>query len=136
MARRTYVFAGPFGSAHVLTSIIETALGQRSTHESGTDPYVRADPVAVYLSSHDFDDGDIDAPDGTPLALRTSYPHLADFRDTERNEQRQQEAAARIFFAIKADDRLNAAYVDDMQHVVQMTELRPQSPQMTRYVAR
>jgi len=49
--------------------------------------YVRADPVAVYVSSHDFDNGDIDAPDGTPVALRTGYPHLADARDTERNHQ-------------------------------------------------
>jgi hypothetical protein len=30
--------------------------------------------------------------------------------------------AARIFPTIKADRRLSAVYVDDMQHVVEMTE--------------
>jgi hypothetical protein len=123
MARRTYVVAGPADSADVLTSIIETALGQAVIREAGGDPYVRADPVAVYLSGHDFDDGDIDAPDGTSVALRTGYPHLADIRDIDRNEQRQHEVAARIYSAIKADGRLNAIYVDDMQHVVEMTGL-------------
>jgi hypothetical protein len=39
-----------------------------------------------------------------------------------RNGRRQQHVAARIFSAIKADGRLNAVYVDDMQHVVEMTE--------------
>jgi hypothetical protein len=39
-----------------------------------------------------------------------------------RNGRRQQQVAARIFSAIKADGRLNAVYVDDMQHVVEMTE--------------
>ena len=122
MARRTYVFAGPADSADVLTSIIEAALGQTIIREPGSDPYVRAGPVAVYVSAHDFDDGDIDAPDGTSVALRTGYPHMADIRDNERNEQRQHEVAARIFSALKADGRLNAIYVDDMQHVVEMTK--------------
>ena len=131
MARGTYVFAGPPGSADILTSIIEAALGQAVIREPGSDPYVRADPLAVYISSHDFDNGDIDAPDGSPVALQTGYPHLADIRDTERNLQRQQEVAERIFSAIKADGRLNAVYVDDMQHVVETTEpgnMAPSSP--------
>ena len=122
MARRTYVFAGPSGSASVLMTIIETATGQPVIREPGSDPYVRADPIAVYVAGHDFDDGDIDAPDGTPIPLRTGYPHLADIRDTERDLRRQQQAAAAIFAAIKADGRLKAVYVDDMQHVLDMTE--------------
>jgi hypothetical protein len=128
MARRAFVFAGPPGSANILIAIIEAALGQIAIHEAGSDPYVRADSVAVYISGHDFDDGDIDAPDGTPGALRTSYPHLADVRDIKRNDQRQHEVAAQIFSAIKADGRLNAVYVDDMQHVVAMTESSPERP--------
>jgi hypothetical protein len=122
MARGTYVFAGPPSSADILIAIIEAALGQIVVREPGGDPYVRADPVAVYISGHDFDDGDIDAPDGTPIALRTGYPHLADVRDIELSEQRQQQVAAQIFSAIKADGQLNAVHVDDMQHVVEMTE--------------
>jgi len=125
MARRTYVFAGPSGSASVLMSIIETATGRPFIREPGSGPYIRADPVGVYVARHDFDDGDIDAPDCTPIALRTGYPHLVDIRDTERDLHRQQQAAAAIFAAIKADGRLQAVYVDDMQHVLDMTEPHP-----------
>jgi hypothetical protein len=123
VARRTYVFAGPSGSASVLMSIIETATGRPFIREPGSDPYIRADPIGVYLARHDFDDGDIDAPDGTPIPLRTGYPYLVDIRDTERDLHRQQQAAAEIFAAIKADGRLKAVYVDDMQHVLNMTDL-------------
>jgi hypothetical protein len=123
VARRTYVFAGPSGSASVLMSIIETATGRPFIREPGSDPYIRADPIGVYLARHDFDDGDIDAPDGRPIPLRTGYPYLVDIRDTERDLHRQQQAAAEIFAAIKADGRLKAVYVDDMQHVLNMTDL-------------
>jgi hypothetical protein len=122
VARRTYVFAGPSGSAKILMNIIETATGRPFIREPGSDPYLRADPIGVYLARHDFDDGDIDAPDGTPIPLRTNYPYLADIRDTERDLHRQQHAAAAIFAAIKADGRLKAVYVDDMQHVLDTTE--------------
>jgi len=125
MARRTYVFAGPAGSASIVMTIIEAATGRRFIREPGSDPYVRADTVAVYVSGHDFDNGDIDAPDGTPIALRTDYPHLADIRDTERNQERQHEVAARIFAAIKTDGRISAVYIDDMQRVLDMTEPDP-----------
>ncbi len=97
---------------------IEAALGRPFIREVGSDPYVRADPIAVYVSGHDFEDGDIDSPAGRPVALKTAYPYLLDIRDTERNLQRQQDAATRIFAAIRADRRLRALYVDDMQHVL------------------
>jgi len=126
MARHTYVFAGPHGSASLLMTIIETAMGGPFIREPGSDPYIRADPIGVYVAEHDFDDGDIDAPDSTPIPLRTGYPCLADIRDIERDFHRQQQAAAAIFAAIKADGRLEAVYVDDMQHVLDMT--KPDAP--------
>jgi hypothetical protein len=122
VARRTYVFAGPSGSASRLMAIIETVTGQPFIREPGNDPYIRADPIGVYVTRHDFDDGDIDTTDGTPIPLRTSYPYVADIRDTERDLARQQQAAAAIFAAIKADGRLKAVYVDDMQHVLDTTD--------------
>jgi hypothetical protein len=106
-------------------TIIETAIGRPFIREPGSDPYVRADPIGVYVARHDFEDGDIDAPDGTPIPLQTGYPYLADIRDTERDLHRQQQVAAAIFAAIKADERLKAVYVDDMQHVLDMTEPDP-----------
>jgi hypothetical protein len=125
VARHTYVFAGPPGSLSVLMTIIETAIGRPFIREPGSDPYIRADPIGVYVARHDFEDGDIDAPDGTPIPLQTGYPYLADIRDTERDLHRQQQVAAAIFAAIKADERLKAVYVDDMQHVLDMTEPDP-----------
>jgi hypothetical protein len=122
VARRTYIFAGPPGSAGILMSAIEASLNRSFIREPGADPYIRADPVAVYVGAHDFEDGDIDAPDETPLALQTTYPLLVDVRDTNRNVGRQQDAAARIFAAIKADARLRAVLVDDMQHVLDITD--------------
>jgi hypothetical protein len=127
MARRTYIFAGPSGSAGILMTVIEAVLNRSFIREPGTDPHLRADPIAIYLGAHDFDDGDIDAPDETPLALRSSYPFLVDVRDTDRNVGRQQDAAARIFAAIKEDARLRAVLVDDMQHVLDITDPEPQS---------
>jgi hypothetical protein len=121
VARRSYVFAGPSGSASVLMQLIETVTGHPFIREPGSDPYIRADPIAVYVARHEFDDGDIGAPDGTPIPLRTGYPYVADVRDTDRDLHSQQQAAAAIFAAIKADGRLKAIYVDDMQHVMDMT---------------
>jgi hypothetical protein len=121
VARRTYIFAGPPGSAAIVMSAIEAALNRSFIREPGTDPYIRADPVAVYVGAHDFDDGDIDGPDQTPLALHTNYPLMVDVRDTDRDIRRQQDAAARIFAAIRADVRLRAVLVDDMQHVLDST---------------
>ncbi|HTX82628.1 MAG TPA: hypothetical protein VME44_10640 [Streptosporangiaceae bacterium] len=122
VARRTYIFVGPPGSAAIVMSAVEAVLNRSFIREPGTDPYIRADSVAVYVGAHDFDDGDIDGPDETPLALQTGYPLLVDVRDTDRNVARQQDAAARIFAAIKADARLKAVLVDDMQHVVGITD--------------
>jgi hypothetical protein len=128
MSRRTYIFAGPAESGTALTSIIEAALDAPFIREPGSDPYIRADPVSLYTSGHDFEDGDIDFPGGTPVPLKSAYPHLIDIRDTERNLGRQQAVAARIFAAIKADGRINAVCIDDMQHVLDSCNSGP-SPQ-------
>jgi hypothetical protein len=122
VSRVTYIFAGPPGSARVLMAVIEAAVGGPFSHEPGTDPYIRADPITVYVGAHEFDDGDMDAPDGQALALQTSFPLLVDIRDVDRDADRQQDAAARIFAAIKADGRLTGVFVDDMQHVLDTTD--------------
>jgi hypothetical protein len=119
VSRRTYVFVSPdSGSAEAVMGVIENALGRSFIREAGTDPYLRADPLAVYVSGHDFDDGDIDFPDGTPVPLRSGYPNLVDIRDTERDEGRQEEAGGRIYAALTADGSRKAILVDDMQHVL------------------
>ena len=118
MSRQTYIFTGPPGSADVVMGIIQATMGRAFTYEAGSQPYVRADPVAVYVGGHDFDDGDIDTPDGTPVALKTGYPVQVEVNDIERDRERQEDVAARIFDAIRADGRLRAVYIDDMQHVL------------------
>ena len=109
----------------MVMSIVESALGRAFIRPAGSDPYIRADPVAVYMGGHDFDDGDVCSPAGTPIAVKTTYPNLIDIRDTERDFQRQQDTAARIFAAIKADGRVKAVHIDDMQHVLDSCDLHP-----------
>lgn len=106
-------------------TIIETVLDRPFIHEPGSDPHLRAGPIAVYISGHDFDDGDIESPSGVPVALKTAYPHLIDIRDIGRDLERQQETARRVFAAIKADRRISAICVDDMQHVLDMSAQGP-----------
>ena len=119
MSRRTYVFVSPdAGSAESVMSVIEDVMGGSFIREPGTDPYLRTDPLAIYVGGHDFDDGDIDFPDGTPVPLRSRYPSLVDVRDTEKDQSRQEEAAARIYAALTADRKRRAVLVDDMQHVL------------------
>jgi len=120
VSRRTYVFVSPDGgSAEAVMDVIENVMGRPFTREPGTDPCLRADPLAVYVGGHDFDDGDIDFPDGTPVPLRSTYPNLIDIRDTEKNQARQEEAAGRIYAALTADQSRKAVLVDDMQHVLE-----------------
>jgi hypothetical protein len=115
VSRRTYVFVSPGGgSAEAVMGVIENVMGR-----SFTDPYLRADPLAVYVGGHDFDDGDIDLPDGTPVPLRSGYPNLVEVRDTERDQGRQEAAARRIYAALTADQGRRAVLVDDMQHVLE-----------------
>jgi hypothetical protein len=73
VSRRTYVFVSPdAGSAEAVMGVIENVMGRSFIREPGTDPYLRAGPLAVYVGGHDFDDGDIDLPDGTPVPLRST----------------------------------------------------------------
>jgi hypothetical protein len=121
VSRRTYVFVSSdgLGSPEGAMGVIENVLGRSFVREPGADPYLRADPLAVYVGGHDFDDGDIDFPDGTPVPLRSRYPYLAEIRDTEKDQGRQEEAAARIYAALTADRTRTAVLIDDMQNVVQ-----------------
>lgn len=98
--------------------VIENVMGGSFIREPGTDPHLRADPLAVYVGGHDFDDGDIDFPDGTPVPLRSGYPNLVDVRDTEKDQRRQEEAAGRIYAALTADRSRKAILVDDMQRIL------------------
>jgi hypothetical protein len=119
VSRRTYAFVSPDGaSAEAVMAVIENVLGRLFIREPGTDPYLRADPLAVYVGGHDFDDGDIDFPDGAPVPLRSGYPNLVEVRDTEKDQGRQEAAAGRIYAALTADGSRQAVLVDDMQHVL------------------
>jgi hypothetical protein len=98
--------------------VIENVMGRSFIREPGAGPYLRADPLAVYVGGHDFDDGDVDFADGTPVPLRSSYPNLVEIRDTEKDQGRQEAAAGRIYAALTADRSRKAVLVDDMQHVL------------------
>ena len=118
MSRHTYVFVGSPGEADAVMRVIEAALGGSFVTEAGSDPYLRLDPLAVYVGRHEFDDDDIDFPDGSPVPLGSQLPILIDVRDVTKDDRRQEEAAARIFDALKAEGRWKLAYIDDMQKVL------------------
>ncbi|MGN6176526.1 MAG: hypothetical protein ACTHPS_26780 [Streptosporangiaceae bacterium] len=52
------------------------------------------------------------------MPLASQYPCLIDVRDVTRDNRRQEEAAARIFDALKAENRWKVVYIDDMQKVL------------------
>jgi hypothetical protein len=118
MSRHTYVFVGSPGEADAVMRVIEGALGGSFATEPGSDPYLRLDPLAIYVGGHEFDDDDIDFPDGSPVPLGSQYPTLIDTRDVTKDDGRQEEAATGIFDALKAENRWKVVYIDDMQKVL------------------
>jgi hypothetical protein len=118
MSRHTYLFVGSPDDADAVMRVIEAALAGSFVTEPGSDPYLRQDPIAVYVGGHEFDDDDIDFPDGSPVPLASQYPCLIDVRDVTRDNRRQEEVGARIFDALQAENRWKLVYIDDMQKVL------------------
>lgn len=118
MSRHTYLFVGSSDDSAAVMRVIETALAGSFVTEPGSDPYLRQDPIAVYVGHHEFDDDDIDFPDGSPVPLASQYPLLIDVRDVTRDSRRQEEVAARIFDALQASNRWKLVLIDDMQKVL------------------
>jgi hypothetical protein len=118
MSRQTFIFVGTTAQDADLVRLIEHALGRQFTHEEGSDPYVRAGTVAVYLGGHEFDDDDIAWPEGSLIPLHTKFPAMIEARDTTGSQLRQQEIAEKIFAALRSGGRWPAVYIDDMQKVL------------------
>lgn len=117
MSRQTHIFIGTDQPVDAVMAILESALGRTFIHENGSDPYIRLDPVAVYVGPHEFDDDDITFADGSPIPLHSQYPHWIEVRDTERDLQRQEAVARQVFEALKAAGNWRLVLIDDMQHV-------------------
>jgi len=90
MSRQTFIFVGAQARDADLMHLMEQTLDGTFTFEEGTDPYIRAGTVAVYVGEHDFDDDDIAWPGGSDVPLRSMYPTMIEFRDTGGDQQRQQ----------------------------------------------
>jgi hypothetical protein len=118
MSRQTFIFTGPQARDPDLMHLIEQALGGTFRFEEGTDPYVRAGTVAVYVGGHEFDDDDIAWPDGSDVPLRSMYPAMIEFRDTGGDQQRQEAVARQVFAALESAGRWPTVYIDDMQKVL------------------
>ena len=118
MSRQTFIFVGTQVQDPDLMHLIEHALDSTFRFEEGTDPYIRAGTVAVYVGGHEFDDDDIAWPGGSDVPLRSLYPAMIEFRDTGGDQQRQQAIAAQVFAALESAGRWPAVYIDDMQKVL------------------
>ena len=118
MSRQTFIFVGTQAQDPELMRLIEQALDGTFRFEEGTDPYIRAGTVAVYVGGHEFDDDDIAWPGGSDVPLHSTYPAMIEFRDTGGDQERQQAIAVRVFAALESAGRWPAVYIDDMQKVL------------------
>jgi hypothetical protein len=118
MSRQTFIFVGTTAQDADLVRLVEQALDRPFTHEEGSDPYIQAGTVAVYLGGHEFDDDDITWPEGSVIPLHSKFPALIEARDTTGHRLRQQEVADKIFAAVRSGGHWPAVYIDDMQKVL------------------
>jgi hypothetical protein len=118
MSRQTFIFVSAQAHDEDLMHLVEQATGRRFIHAEGTDPYIRAGTVAVYIGGHEFDDDDIAWPEGSDIALRSEYSAMIEVRDTSGDHQLQEEVAGQIFAALESADRWRVVYFDDMQKVL------------------
>ncbi len=118
MSRQTFIFVGTTAQDADLVRLVEHALGRPFTHEEGSDPYIRAGTVAVYLGGHEFDDDDITWPGGPVIPLHSKFPAMIEARDTTGSQLRQQEIADQVFAALRSGGHWPAVYIDDMQKVL------------------
>jgi hypothetical protein len=126
VSRSTLIFAGPDEPVAAVRDVIESVLGGDFTFpaEDGEDPYLVHDRADVYVGPHDHEDDEIAFPDGTWVRLRSGYPHRVEVRDIDRDTERQQALASRIFDALRADGRWQLVYIDDMQAVLDVYQPR------------
>jgi hypothetical protein len=118
MSRQTYIFVGAPAQDPDLMRLVEQALGGTFRYEEGSDPYIRVGAVAVYAGGHEFDDDDIAWPGGSDIPLRSMYPAMIEFRDTDGDQQRQLATAGKVFAALESAGRWRAVSIDDMQKVL------------------
>lgn len=122
MSRQTFIFVGTTVRDADLTDLLEQTLGGHFVYEEGSDPYLRAGTVAVYVGGHEFDDDDITWPEGPEIPLHSQFPVMIETRDTTGDFRRQQEVADKIFTVLRAEGRWPVVYIDDMQKVLDRYE--------------
>jgi hypothetical protein len=124
MARTVDLLVGTDEPLSAVTAVIEQALGGTFT-DPGTDDapaHLAYDRTDIYAGPHHFDDGDLQAPDGTPLDLHSRYPHWVEVRDLDRDPDRQLATARRLYEALKAVGKWKLVLADDMQKVIDTYE--------------
>jgi len=124
MARTVDLLVGTDEPLSAVTTVIERALGGIFT-DPGTDDapaHLSYDRTDIYAGPHHFDDGDLQAPDGTPLDLHSRYPHWVEVRDLDRDPDRQLATARQLYEAMKATGKWKLVLADDMQKVIDTYE--------------
>jgi hypothetical protein len=124
MARTVDLLVSTDEPLSAVTSVIEQALGGIFTDPSTDDgqAHLAYDRTDIYAGPHHFDDGDLEASDGTPLQLHSHYPHWVEVRDLDRDQDRQLATARRLYEALKAAGKWKLVLADDMQKVIDTYE--------------
>ena len=127
MARTVDLLVGTEEPLSAVIAIIEHALGETFTGPGahGEPAHLAHDRADIYAGPHHFDDGDLQAPDGTPLGLHSQYPHWVEVRDLDRDQDRQLATARQLYEALKAIGKWKLVLADDMQKVIDTYEPVP-----------
>jgi hypothetical protein len=124
MARTIDLLVGTDEPLKAITTVIEHALGGSFTDPGadGEPAHLAYDRTDIYAGPHHFDDGDLQALDGTPLDLHSQYPYWVEVRDLDRDQDRQLATSRRLYEALKATGKWKLVLADDMQKVVDTYE--------------
>jgi hypothetical protein len=121
MSQTSHIFAGPGDSVGQVREAIEGELGGRFTYpaEVDEDPYLVHERADVYVGHHDYEDDMVAFSDGSWVPLHSQYPVAIEVRDIDRDAQRQQALAHRIFQALQQSGQWQLVAVDDLQEVTE-----------------
>jgi hypothetical protein len=126
MASTIHLFVGVDATLTEIRKVIEAAVGASFGVNPEGELVVPFGSTRVFLEKdHEFDDQEIQWPDGTWIKLHSEYPYWVEIRDLERDENRQLEVGRYVFRALKTVGRWRLLLIYDMQNL--LDQYQPQA---------